>query len=200
MAPGFFLPQAPTVFTLFHNLDFGLIWVPHFTCFMVLPEHAVILLAEDSPDDVVLIKRALEEAHVKNPVLVVSDGEEALAYLEGAGKYSDRIRFPLPDIMLLDLKMPKVNGFDVLLAMRQRPELHNVRVLVLTSSEDIRDVNKAYELGASSFLVKPLEFQNFASLMRALNYFWLQRNAMPGPHTADLPSEASASKKSMAAN
>ena len=160
----------------------------------------MILLAEDRPDDVLLIKRALAEAKVKNPLYVVPDGEEALAYLDGAGKYSDRQAFPLPDILLLDLKMPKVSGFDVLREIRVRPELHNLRVLVLTSSEDIQDVNKAYELGASSFLVKPLEFHNFAALMHALNYFWLQRNSMPGVRNSMPLSEAAASRRTSAEN
>ncbi len=147
---------------------------------MLSPEKAVILIAEDRPDDVLLIKRAFAEAKVHNPIFVVPDGEKALAYLDGIGAYSDRTAYPLPDLILLDLKMPKMDGFEVLRAMRNRPDLRRIRVIVLTSSEDIFDINKAYELGASSFLVKPVEFQNFAALMRTLSYFWLQRNALPG--------------------
>lgn len=143
-------------------------------------DSAVILVAEDRPDDVLLIQRALRAGKVPNPVFAVPDGEEVMAYLNGTGKYADRDNFPLPEIILLDLKMPKMDGFDVLRAIRMRPHLRHIRVIVLTSSEDIKDVNQAYELGASSFLVKPLEFENFAGLMRTLNYFWLQRNVMPG--------------------
>jgi CheY-like chemotaxis protein len=153
---------------------------------MVPQENAVILLAEDRRDDVLLIRRALAAANVKNPLMVLPDGEETLAYLDGTGDYANRQRFPLPDIILLDLKMPKMDGFEVLRAIKERPHLHHIRVIVLTSSEDIFDVNKAYELGASSFLVKPLEFENFAGLMRTLNYFWLKRNAMPGDPSRSL--------------
>ena len=143
------------------------------------PEQAVILLVEDRPDDVILVKRALMQAGVTNPVHVVGDGEQALAYLDGVGKFADRGNYPLPNIMMLDLKMPKMDGFDVLRAIRDRPALSAVRVLVLTSSEDIYDVGKAYELGANSFLVKPNDFQDYASLMRTLGSFWLHRNIMP---------------------
>ena len=123
-----------------------------------------------------------------------------MAYLEGVGQYADRKNFPLPDIMLLDLKMPKMDGFEVLAAMKTRPEFQHIRVIVLTSSEDIFDVNKAYELGASSFLVKPLEFENFAGLMRTLNHFWLKRNAMPGDPTIRSLSESSSSRKTTSQN
>ena len=133
---------------------------------MVLPEQAVILLVEDRTDDVLLIQRALTRAGVKNPFFVLRDGEEALAYLHGTGKYADRDEYPLPDIMLLDLKMPKMDGFEVLQHVRQHKNFRALRIIVLTSSEDIFDVNKAYELGANSFLVKPLEFENLSAMMR----------------------------------
>jgi CheY-like chemotaxis protein len=161
---------------------------------MIPQENAVILLAEDRGDDVLLIRRALAAANVNNPLIVLPDGEEAVSYLDGRGEYADRQKFPLPDIILLDLKMPKMDGFDVLRAIKARPQLHHIRIIVLTSSEDIFDVNKAYELGASSFLVKPLEFENFAGLMRTLNYFWLKRNAMPGDLSRSLSETASSHK------
>jgi CheY-like chemotaxis protein len=146
---------------------------------MVLPENAVILLADDRPDDVILIQRALVKAKVYNPVFVVHDGEEALDYLAGKGKFADRQRYPFPNLMLLDLKMPRTDGFEVLQAIRANREFRSLRIIVLTSSQEIKDVNRAYELGASSFLVKPLEFDNYEGLMRTLSAFWLQRNAMP---------------------
>jgi CheY-like chemotaxis protein len=146
---------------------------------MVLPENAVILLVDDRADDVLLIQRALVKAKVYNPVLVVRDGEEAMSYLQGTGIYSDRTRYPFPNLMLLDLKMPRMDGFQVLEAIRANREFRSLRVIVLTSSQEIRDVNRAYELGASSFLVKPLEFDNYEGLMRTLSSFWLRRNAMP---------------------
>src|SRR5437588_10022904 len=146
----------------------------------ILPESVVILLVEDRTDDVELVRRGLLKAKVFNPLQVVSDGEEALAYLDGVGKYADRKLYPLPDIILLDLKMPKMDGFEVLREVRNRPALSPIRVLVLTSSEDIYEVNKAYALGANSFLVKPHDFHDFTALMRTLSAFWLQANRMTG--------------------
>ena len=146
---------------------------------MVLPEQAVILLVEDRTDDVLLIQRALARAGVKNPFFVLRDGEEALAYLHGTGKYADRDEYPLPDIMLLDLKMPKMDGFEVLQHVRQHKNFRALRIIVLTSSEDIFDVNKAYELGANSFLVKPLEFENLSAMMSTLSSFWLHQSRAP---------------------
>src|SRR5437879_2366050 len=158
--------------------------------FMILPEDAVILLVEDQSDDIQLVQRALLKAQVYNPILVVRDGEEALDYLNGAGKFADRKQYPLPDLMLLDLKMPKMDGFEVLREMRKRPSLKPMRVIVLTSSDLIYDVNKAYELGASSFLVKPQEFENYSELMRTLRTFWLKHNSMPGMSTHEAARQA----------
>src|SRR5438270_7458616 len=117
---------------------------------MTLPENAVILLAEDLADHVLLVRRALDQAGVKNPLFVVRDGEEALEYLYGEGKYANRHEYPLPDLLLLDLKMPKMDGFEVLRVVRGDRRFATLRIIVLTSSEDIYDVNKAYELGANS--------------------------------------------------
>ena len=104
------------------------------------------------------------------------DGEEALSYLDGTGKYSNRDEYPLPDIMLLDLKMPRMDGFEALSEIRRRSELKTLRIIVLTSSEEVYDVNKAYDLGANSFLVKPHDFENFTTMMRTLAAFWLQQS------------------------
>jgi CheY-like chemotaxis protein len=146
---------------------------------MVLPEQAVILLVEDRQDDVTLIERAFANAGVRNPFFVVRDGEEALAYLYGTGKYANRDEFPLPDIMLLDLKMPRMDGFEVLHEVRKDKNFAALRIIVLTSSEEISDVNRAYDIGANSFLVKPLEFENFTSMMRTLSAFWLRQSRAP---------------------
>src|SRR6185295_2781252 len=109
-----------------------------------LPPEAVILLAEDLPDDVFLIRRAIAKARIDNPLFLVSDGEECLAYLHGHGKYSSRNEYPLPDILLLDLRMPKLDGFAVLNAIRSEKRFALIRIIVLASSQDIHDVNKAY--------------------------------------------------------
>jgi CheY-like chemotaxis protein len=143
------------------------------------PETAVILLVEDREDDVMLVRRALERAQITNPLFVVRDGEAAIAYLDGVGKFANRDEYPLPDLMLLDIKMPKVDGYEVLRYIRSHATFKSLRVIVLTSSEDIYDVNKAYDLGANSFLVKPLEFENYAALMRTMSTFWLQQSRNP---------------------
>src|SRR5665213_1047384 len=127
-----------------------------------MAEHAVILLAEDEEDHVLLIRRAFEQAKIPNPLHVVWNGQEAIAYLKGEGKYANREEYPLPALFLLDLKMPRVNGFEVLQWLRSQPGLAPLRVLVLTSSDAIRDVDEAGRLGAKSFLVETIDFQDFA--------------------------------------
>lgn len=146
---------------------------------MTLPEQVVILLAEDLENDAFLVRRALVNAGIKNPLHVVRDGEECMAYLNGVGKYSNRDEYPLPDILLLDIKMPRMDGFEVLKEIRSNKTFAALRVIVLTSSEDIFDVNKAYELGANSFLVKPHEFESYTRLMRTLCAFWLGQSKSP---------------------
>src|SRR5258708_993633 len=144
-----------------------------------MSDHAVILVAEDREDDIVLIRRAFTRARVVNPIHVVRDGEEAVAYLKGEGKFTNRAEYPLPELLLLDLKMPRMNGFEVLRWVREQPNLRALRVVVLTSSEDIRDVNLAYQLGANSFLVKPGEFERFVDLSHALSGYWIWMNRAP---------------------
>ena len=129
-----------------------------------MPDRAVILLAEDREDDILLIRRAFKEANIRNPLFIVRDGEETIQYLKGEGKFANRAEYPLPDLLLLDLRMPGLDGFDVLQWVRQQSGLSALRILVLTSSEEIYDVNRAYQLGANSFLVKPYDFDDFKSL------------------------------------
>ena len=133
----------------------------------------VILLAEDNEDDVVLVRRAFREGSLLNPLQVVSNGDQAIAYLSGQGKYANRDEYPLPELVLLDLKMPRKNGFEVLQWIRQQPELKTLRLVVMTASDDIRDVNSAYQLGANSFLVKPVDIASLIEVSRALKGCWL---------------------------
>ena len=144
-----------------------------------MPEKMSILLVEDLEDDILLIRRAFAAAKLTTPLYVVRDGEEAIEYLEGVGKYSNRAEYPLPQLILLDLKMPKMGGIEVLRWIKRQPELKALRVVVLTSSESISDVNEAYEVGANSFLVKPLEFENYPAMLRTLSAFWFHTSRSP---------------------
>ena len=142
-------------------------------------EQAVILLAEDREDDIVLVQRAFAKGEIQNPLFVVRDGEEAIAYLAGDGKYANRAEYPLPDLLLLDLKMPRVDGFEVLQWVRRQPGFSALRIVVLTSSDQIRDVNTAYQLGANSFMVKPTDFENVIEMAKTLRSYWLQMSKAP---------------------
>jgi len=142
-------------------------------------DQAIILLAEDREDDVLLIRRAFQKADILNPIYVVGDGQEAIAYLAGEGKYANRAEYPLPDLLLLDLKMPRMDGFQVLTWIRQQPSFSTLRVVVLTSSEDFGDVNLAYKQGANSFLVKPLDFESFIETARIVREYWLVLDKSP---------------------
>ncbi len=143
-----------------------------------------ILLVEDDPDDVFLIQRAFRGANLANPMRVLNDGEEAIAYLEGRGDYADRTRHPLPMLMLLDLKLPRRSGLEVLEWRRTQPGLRRLPTVVLTSSRDHTDVNRAYDLGANSYLVKPVAFEALMDIVKTLNLYWLILNQPPGlePH------------------
>jgi CheY-like chemotaxis protein len=138
-----------------------------------------ILLAEDDPLDARLIRRALVKARCANPVQSVSDGEQAIAYLSGTPPFDDRQRYPLPTLMLLDLKMPRKNGFDVLHWIRSQPLLKRLPVVVLTSSSVPQDVNKAYEAGANSYLVKPVDSVALVDMLKTVELYWIVTNTRP---------------------
>jgi CheY-like chemotaxis protein len=132
-----------------------------------------ILLAEDDEDDVLLIRRAVQKARLLNPLQVVRDGEEAIDYLAGNGQFQDRQTFPLPFLLLLDLHMPKQNGFDVLSWIQTRPELQRMKVAVLTSSSDEHHYNRAMKLGAHSYFHKPGSLDEFVRLMMRIHGHWM---------------------------
>jgi CheY-like chemotaxis protein len=143
----------------------------------VKPDHQpVVLIAEDSPGDLLLLRRAFTQIGHSYPVQYVHDGEEAIAYLAGEGKFEKRREFPLPDFFLLDLKMPRKNGFEVLQWLQTQPTLSRLRTVVLTTSDDIRDISKAYQLGAASFLTKPLNFTEFKDTLQSLFNYWVELN------------------------
>jgi CheY-like chemotaxis protein len=138
-----------------------------------------ILLAEDDPNDVLLIQRAFQKAGLEEILKVVRDGEEAIEYLSGHDAYADRERFPLPFLVLLDLKMPGTNGFEVLRWVRSEREFKRLLVVVLTSSNLQEDVDRAYELGANSYLVKPVEFAEMVNMIQRFEAYWSEINRQP---------------------
>lgn len=142
-----------------------------------MPQQLVVLVAEDDDNDVILLKRALAKAGVVNPIHVVRDGEEAVAYLSGVGDFSDRTRHPLPDLLLVDLKMPKMDGFEVISWVRKQSQLSALPIVVLTSSNAPRDEEKAIQLGANSFLTKQVEFAHAVELLKDVRDKWLTARA-----------------------
>ena len=138
-----------------------------------------ILIAEDGENDFLLIQRAFVKAGVDYPLIRTVDGEETIAYLAGEGKYADRTKFPVPWLMLLDLKMPKVSGFEVLEWVRMNELARRLLILVLSSSRQTIDINRAYDLGANSYLVKPIEFNRLQELVGVLCRFWGHMSQKP---------------------
>jgi CheY-like chemotaxis protein len=139
-----------------------------------------ILLVEDNANDVELTLRALKKVNLANRIHVVRDGAEALDFLFGRGTYTDRNGAPAPKVILLDLKLPKVGGLDVLRQIRNEPRTHPLPVVVLTSSREEPDVKTAYELGVNSYIVKPVEFDAFVKAVSDAGLYWLLLNQPPG--------------------
>ncbi len=138
-----------------------------------------ILLVEDNEDHAELIMRSLEDQQIKSHVFHVTDGEQALDYLFHRGEYSQVEKYPRPNLILLDLRLPKVDGLGVLKEIKQAEELRIIPTVVLTSSESENDIYRAYNYYANSFLVKPMDFQQFNELMLKLGRYWLKCNANP---------------------
>ena len=138
-----------------------------------------ILLVEDDYNDVLLIRRAFRKAKISPPMSIVTDGDEAIAYLSQDGQYADTESFPVPLLVLLDLKLPRRSGLEVLAWLRQQPELKRLLVVVLTSSKESSDLAKAYDLGVNSYLVKPVNFQDFVSLIELIDAYWFKTNQIP---------------------
>src|SRR5947209_13762003 len=139
----------------------------------MIATHGTVLLAEDDPDDILLTQIAFERARLANPLQVVRNGEEAISYLAGKGVHSDRQAYPLPILMLLDLKMPKINGFQVLEWAKAHSDLRHLPIAVMTSSDHDPDVTRAYELGADSYLIKPPNAQTLLALVQRLHAYWM---------------------------
>jgi two-component system response regulator len=138
-----------------------------------------ILLVEDNPDDVALTLRALKKNNIANEVVVAGDGAEALEYLMATGRHEGRATTDLPEVVLLDLKLPKLGGLEVLRAMRADPRTQLLPVVVLTSSSEETDVISSYQLGANSYIRKPVDFDQFVDAIRQLGLYWLVLNQAP---------------------
>ena len=140
---------------------------------------ASILLVEDNPMDVELIIDAFKEARLANKIQVAKGGKEAIEFLFGEGEYADRKQHPLPDIVLLDLKMPGIDGHEVLRRIKSTEKLKRLPVIILTSSRDEGDRAMSYDNGANSYLVKPVSFDDFLKVVKTVSDYWLTLNVEP---------------------
>lgn len=139
-----------------------------------------ILLVEDEANDAFLMQRAFAKTKLPNPIKVVSNGEQAIAYFSGQKPYDNRSEYPMPMLVILDLKLPRKSGIEVLAWLKEQgPLLRRVPVVVLTSSKQMSDVNRAYELGANSYLVKPVTFEGLLELVKALEMYWFAFSQQP---------------------
>jgi len=139
----------------------------------------IILLVEDNPSDIGLTKRALDKSHVANELVVAEDGQEALDYIFGAGAYAGRDITQLPTVVLLDLKLPRVDGLEVLRRIRADERTRRLPVVILTSSKEEQDVAQSYDLGANSYIRKPVDFTQLAQAILHLGLYWLVLNEPP---------------------
>ncbi|MBI3272060.1 MAG: response regulator [Planctomycetes bacterium] len=133
------------------------------------------LWVEDDPNDVLLLGREMQEAGLGQPILA-RDGEEAVRYLAGEGEFGDRVRHPLPSFILLDLRLPRFSGLEVLAWRKEQPVVRRIPAIVLTSSAEQVDIVRAYDLGANAYLVKPLDSRRTVEMLRAVHSFWVQHN------------------------
>jgi CheY-like chemotaxis protein len=144
-----------------------------------MPNPAAILVAEDDSNDALLLQLAFGNAGFDNQIAFVRNGAEALVYLKGDGRYTDRTRFPLPHLLLLDLKMQPVSGFEVLAWVRQQPRFHSLPIVMFSASNFPPDIDRAYQLGANSFLLKPGNFGELVNSLKQLATFWLTQCQLP---------------------
>jgi CheY-like chemotaxis protein len=131
-----------------------------------------ILLVEDEENDAELLKMAFQSNQISNPIQWVKDGVEAIAYLNGEGDYADRTVYPFPEVMILDLKMPRMNGLELLAWIRNNPDFRVIPTIIMTSSRQDADIAKAYELGANTYMIKPSTFTELTKLIKAAHEYW----------------------------
>ncbi|MGK7888441.1 MAG: response regulator [Leptolyngbyaceae cyanobacterium] len=145
---------------------------------MVDVQAAKILLVEDDPNDLELIRLAFDEHNFVNHMDIAEDGEQALTYLHGNEDHPPQ---PLPKLVLLDLRLPRVDGIEVLQRIRQHPRTQQMIVVIMTSSAEDQDLRACYALGANSYIVKPLDFQQFIDVSRQIGFYWMMLNQIPEP-------------------
>jgi CheY-like chemotaxis protein len=138
-----------------------------------------VLLVEDDLNDIFFVKRAFMKGRWQTSLQVVTDGEDALRYLRGIDQYTDRITYPLPNLIVMDLKMPRKSGFEVLEFVKADGLLRRIPIVIVSSSNHPNDINRAYELGANSYMVKPLNFNAVEHLFESITYYWGQQCAKP---------------------
>jgi CheY-like chemotaxis protein len=146
---------------------------------MAEPVLPTILLVEDIPSDAALIRRSFEKTNVLNPIVWTKNGQEALGYLSGLGQYSDRTKYPLPALILLDLDLPEMTGFELLQWKRSQPNIRRIPVVILTIDSASSTVNAAYDLGANSYLVKPGNPEEVMRVVKIIQEYWLGLNQAP---------------------
>ncbi len=139
----------------------------------------LILLAEDNPDDVLLTQRAFKKSNVANELIVVNDGQETLDYLFAEGKYEGRDTSIMPEVILLDIKMPRLDGLEVLKRIREDLRTKHLPVVILTTSKEEKDIVQSYCLGANSYISKPVDFDQFVEAVKQLGLYWLVLNQKP---------------------
>ncbi|HET7143969.1 MAG TPA: response regulator [Anaerolineales bacterium] len=144
-------------------------------------KNKVILLVEDNPSDIGLTQRALDKSHIANKMVVVEDGQEALDYLFGSGKYTGRDVNKLPALVLLDLKLPRVSGLEVLRQIRAEEHTSRLPVVILTTSQEEQDIAQSYDLRANSYIRKPVDFTQFVQAIQHMGLYWLVLNEPPPP-------------------
>jgi two-component system response regulator len=149
-------------------------------------ERRIILLVEDNPDDEALTLRSLNKSNVVNEIVTARDGAEALDYLYGTGQFAGRDTKIMPELVLLDLKLPKVDGLDVLRRIRKDDRTKLLPVVVLTSSDEEQDLVESYELGANSYVRKPVDFTQFAQAVIQLQLYWMVLNQPPPKNRSDM--------------
>lgn len=143
-------------------------------------EAFTVLLVEDDLNDIFLVKRAFKKALLRNPLQVVTDGQEAIHYLQGEAKYADRDAYPLPTLIVMDIKMPLKSGFEVLEWVKTaEPPLRRIPVVIVSSSDNPADINRAYELGANAYMVKPVDFRAVEQLFESITHYWGLECAKP---------------------